>query len=121
MKIAEFAVDSNGNVTPPTLQSVPVGGVVVIYAGESVIATNVYATWNNEECCQQVFGVAYLRLNQQYIVLHKGPITPDTHYTITTTDPAQRSKAAHVMAGSNGKLHVGSPTMPDPDEHHHGK
>jgi hypothetical protein len=120
MKIAEFAVDSSGNVTPTTTQSVSVGGVVVIYAGESVIATNVYATWNNEECCQQVFGVAYLRLNQQYIVLHNGPATAGSHYAITTTDPASANKAGHVMTGTNGKLHVGS-TTDDPDEHRHGK
>jgi len=121
MKFAEYTVDGQGNVTPTTVQPVHVGGVVVIYAAESVIATNVYATWQNEECCQQIFGVAYLKFNQQYIVLRKGPATPDGDYTITTTDPAQSSKkAGHVMTGTNGKLHVGSTTN-DPDEHHHGK
>jgi len=118
MKFAEFTVDSYGNVTPPEVQSVHVGGVVVIYAEESVVATNVYATWNNEECCRQIFGVAYLALNQQYKVLRKGPATEDGNYAITTTDSLPPSRA-RVM-GTNGKLHVGSTTT-DPDEHRHGK
>jgi len=119
MKFAEYTVHANGDITPTDVQSVHVGGVVTIYADEGVIANNVYATWNNEEYCQQVFGVAFLRMNQQYIVLRQGPAT--TSYAITTTDPASPSKkAGHVMAGSNGKLHVGS-TTGDPDEHHHGK
>jgi hypothetical protein len=121
MKTVIFTVHSDGSITPacpPHTKHAHVGDRVKIEAGHGVNPDiEIYAMWGEQECCQPLFGVDYMRVHEHYTILQVGP-NPQQKYSITAeTDgrtKADRKAGDGTTVGTNGEIHIGSTGGDDP-------